>query len=83
MEENKSEIVIFKTADDKVSIDVKKFVRSVPGSCFNNEHLVCTSREFWHFFYLRLLELHFAKTQENVRFENKVCPCFVLKNLKL
>ena len=42
-----------------------------------NEHLICTSLEFWHlFFTLHLLELDFAKTQKNVRFEIKMCPCF-------
>ena len=30
-------------------------------------------------FYLLLLELHFAKTQENLRFEIKVCPWLVLE----
>ena len=34
------------------------------------------------FFCLRLLELHFAKTQENVRFENEVCPFFDFASLK-
>ena len=50
---------------------------------YTNEHLVYTSLEFWHlFFTLHLLELYFAKTQENVRFENEVCPFFDFASLK-
>ena len=40
------------------------------------------AESFGIFFYLRLLELHFAKTQENVRFENEVCPFFDFASLK-
>ena len=44
-----------------------------------NEHLVNTSREFWHLFFAFFCwNWTFAKTQESVRFENKVCPWLVL-----
>ena len=43
-----------------------------------NEHLVNTSREFWHLFFAFFCwNWTFAKTQESVRFENKVCPSFM------
>ena len=58
-------------------------LRSVPVSCFK----LGTLMSIWFaraesfgicFFYLRLLELYFAKTQKNVRFEIEVCPYFTL-----
>ena len=60
--------------------------RSVPGSCFKivtpMNNLVCTSREFWHLFFTFVCcNCTFAKTQENVWFENKVCPWLVVLNL--
>ena len=57
-------------------------LRSVPGSCFKlgtpMNILFARAESFGIcFFYLRLLELYFAKTQENVWFENKDCPWLV------
>ena len=42
-----------------------------------NERYVCTCCEFWQFQLLVLCwNSTFAKTQENLRFEIKVCPLF-------